>query len=174
MVVGHGGFVIGSEMSGGVENIRVSHCRFMGTDVGLRFKSARGRGGLVRDIWCDHIYMKDIVAEAITFNLYYAGVSATERVPSVTGSSGSDAPFGANKEAAVPEVDETTPEFRDIHFADIVCAGARQAIFVNGLPEQPLRDVDFTRCVFWARKGVEIHHAQNLTYHEVRVNGEAL
>ena len=171
---GHGGFVIGSEMSGGVENIRVSHCRFMGTDVGLRFKSARGRGGLVRDIWCDHIYMKDIVAEAITFNLYYAGVSATERVPSITGSSGSDAPLGANKEAAVPEVDETTPEFRDIHFADIVCAGARQAIFVNGLPEQPLRDVDFTRCVFWARKGVEIHHAQNLTYHEVRVNGEAL
>ena len=43
---GHGGFVVGSEMSGGVENIRVTGCRFIGTDVGLRFKSARGRGGL--------------------------------------------------------------------------------------------------------------------------------
>ena len=34
---GHGGFTVGSEMSGGVENIKVSNCRFLGTDVGLRF-----------------------------------------------------------------------------------------------------------------------------------------
>ena len=35
---GHGGFVVGSEMSGGVNNIYVDNCTFMGTDVGLRFK----------------------------------------------------------------------------------------------------------------------------------------
>ena len=40
---GHGGFVVGSEMSGGVRNISVSNCQFLGTDVGLRFKSKRGR-----------------------------------------------------------------------------------------------------------------------------------
>ena len=40
---GHGGFVVGSEMSGGVKNIKVSDCQFLGTDVGLRFKSARGQ-----------------------------------------------------------------------------------------------------------------------------------
>lgn len=44
---GHGGFVVGSEMSGGVRNISVRNCQFLGTDVGLRFKSNRGRGGLV-------------------------------------------------------------------------------------------------------------------------------
>ena len=44
---GHGGFVVGSEVSGGVNNIYVDNCTFMGTDVGLRFKSNRGRGGLV-------------------------------------------------------------------------------------------------------------------------------
>ena len=59
---GHGGFVIGSEMSGGAHDILVRNCRFIGTDVGLRFKSARGRGGVVKDIWCRDIYMKDIVA----------------------------------------------------------------------------------------------------------------
>ena len=32
---GHGGFVVGSEMSGGVRNISVSNCKFLGTDVGL-------------------------------------------------------------------------------------------------------------------------------------------
>lgn len=35
---GHGGFVVGSEMSGGVKNIYVADCTFLGTDVGLRFK----------------------------------------------------------------------------------------------------------------------------------------
>jgi DNA sulfur modification protein DndE len=40
----HGGFTIGSEMSGGVRNIRVDNCTFLGTDIGLRFKSNRGHG----------------------------------------------------------------------------------------------------------------------------------
>lgn len=42
---GHGGVTVGSEMSSGVKNMHVSNCTFMGTDVGLRFKSNRGRGG---------------------------------------------------------------------------------------------------------------------------------
>jgi polygalacturonase len=179
---GHGGFVIGSEMSGGAENILVRDCRFLGTDVGLRFKSTRGRGGLVKDIWCRNIYMKDIVAEAVTFNLYYAGVAATER--SSSGSKG--APSLANKKADAPEgaslppveelpaVDETTPEFRDLHFEGLVCAGAKQAIYINGLPELPLRNVDFSNSVFTAKKGVEIHNAQNVTFVNVSVNGEQL
>ena len=158
---GHGGFVIGSEMSGGVENIWVSGCRFIGTDVGLRFKSARGRGGLVRDIWCDHIYMKDIVAEAVTFNLYYAGVAATEKADVVA-------------QVAVPEVDETTPEFRDFHFSDLICSGAKQAIYINGLPERPLSGVSFKDCVFTAKKGLEVHHATDVSYENVTVNGNKL
>jgi len=159
---GHGGFVIGSEMSGGVENMWVSNCRFLGTDVGLRFKSTRGRGGLVQGIWCDHIYMKDIVAEAVTFNLYYAGVAATERKD------------GAPAEEALPPVDETTPEFKDFHFSNIVCSGAKQAIYVNGLPELPLAGVSFRDCLFTAKKGVEVQNAQPIVFENVIVNGKAL
>ena len=47
----HGGFVIGSEMSGGARNIYVSNCSFIGTDIGLRFKTTRGRGGIVENIY---------------------------------------------------------------------------------------------------------------------------
>ena len=54
---GHGGFVIGSEMSGGVKNVSVSGCSFVGTDTGLRFKSARGRGGVVENIHISDINM---------------------------------------------------------------------------------------------------------------------
>src|SRR5699024_4329434 len=45
MVRGHGGVVIGSEMSGGVRNIVISNCVFQGTDRGIRLKTRRGRGG---------------------------------------------------------------------------------------------------------------------------------
>ncbi len=157
---GHGGFVVGSEMSGGVEDILVSGCRFIGTDVGLRFKSTRGRGGLVKDIWCEHIYMKDIVTYGVIFNLYYAGVAATE----MSGKTGED----------IIPVDETTPEFRDCHFRDIVCAGAAQAIFINGLPELPIRNLTFSDSRFTADKGAESHYAEGITFEGVTVNGETL
>jgi polygalacturonase len=67
----HGGFVIGSEMSGGAKNIFVSNCTFVGSDIGLRFKTTRGRGGVVENIYIDGIVMKDIPAEAILFDMYY-------------------------------------------------------------------------------------------------------
>jgi polygalacturonase len=66
----HGGFVVGSEMSGGVRNISVRNCQFLGTDVGLRFKSNRGRGGVVENIYISDIYMFDIVTDSFLFDLY--------------------------------------------------------------------------------------------------------
>ena len=158
---GHGGFVIGSEMSGGAHDILVRNCRFIGTDVGLRFKSARGRGGVVKDIWCRDIYMKDIVAEAVTFNLYYAGVSSTEK---------GEAPV----DEVLPPVDETTPEFRDIHFNHIVCSGAKQAIYINGLPELPVTGLDFHNSIFTAKKDVTVQGAGEVIFDNVTVNGKKL
>ena len=157
---GHGGFVVGSEMSGGVENIWVSDCRFLGTDVGLRFKSTRGRGGVVKNIWCDHIYMKDIVSYGAIFNLYYAGVAASDKADDET--------------ADIQPVDETTPEFRDMHFSDIVCSGAQQAIYINGLPELPVSNIRFSNSVFTADKGAEVHFAKDIVFDNVTVNGERL
>ncbi|MFN3381992.1 MAG: glycosyl hydrolase family 28 protein, partial [Runella zeae] len=68
----HGGFVIGSEMSGGVRNLFVSNCTFMGSDVGLRFKTARGRGGVVENIYVTDVSMTEIPGEAVLFDMYYA------------------------------------------------------------------------------------------------------
>lgn len=137
---GHGGFVVGSEMSGGVRNVSVSNCQFLGTDVGLRFKSKRGRGGVVENIWIRNIAMMDIPTEPITFNLYYGGKSAVEVLES-----GEKVPA---KVEPLP-VDETTPCFRNIHVKNLVCAGARRALFFNGIPEMPidgivLEDIDIT------------------------------
>jgi polygalacturonase len=70
---GHGGFTAGSEMSGGVKNILVSGCTFIGTDVGLCFKSTRGRGGIVEKIWILDIKMINIPGETLLFDLFMEG-----------------------------------------------------------------------------------------------------
>lgn len=74
----HGGFVVGSEMSGGARNIFIYDCSFMGTDKGLRFKSTRGRGGVVEKIYARNIFMKDIEHEAIFFDMFYFVKFATD------------------------------------------------------------------------------------------------
>jgi len=127
----HGGFVIGSEMSGGAKNIYVNNCTFIGTDIGLRFKTTRGRGGVVENIFIKDIYMKNIAAEAILFDMYYA---AKDPVPLA----------GEKRELPKIElkaVDETTPVFRNFHISNIYCNGAERAIFIRGLPEMHVQNV---------------------------------
>ena len=111
---GHGGFVVGSEMSGGVKNILVDQCQFLGTDVGLRFKSTRGRGGIVENIYIKNISMTDIKTDAITFNMYYGGKSVAEMLAD------GDNPDNVTK---MP-VNEETPIFRNIDSKNIICNGA--------------------------------------------------
>jgi len=54
MLSGHGGVVIGSEMSGDVKKITISNCVFDGTDRGIRIKTTRGRGGVVEEVRRHH------------------------------------------------------------------------------------------------------------------------
>ena len=58
-------------MSGGVKNIKVNNCKFIGSDMGLRFKSKRGRGGIVENIFINGIYMINIKTNAIIFDMFY-------------------------------------------------------------------------------------------------------
>ena len=156
---GHGGFVVGSEMSGGVKNMKVSHCRFLGTDVGLRFKSRRGRGGVVEGIWISDITMTDIVTEALLFDLYYMNKSAVEAAES----------GAAAVEEPAFEVDETTPSFRDIHINNVVCAGAARAMYFNGLPEMPVKGIEVSDCEISSKKGIEIRWSEDVTLRNVNV-----
>ncbi len=152
----HGGFTIGSEMSGGVRNVRVNNCTFMGTDVGLRFKSTRGRGGVVEKIFISNVRMTDIPGDAINFNLYYGGKAPLDDTPGAAAS-------------AAPPVSEATPQFRDIHIENVICRGAQNAIVLQGLPEMPLRGIVLKNVTMTARKGVSVTDAENITFDNVRV-----
>lgn len=140
----HGGFVIGSEMSGGARNIFVYNCSFLGTDVGLRFKTARGRGGIVQNIYVTNINMKDIVAEAILFDMYYQA-----KDPVVLAGEKREAP-----KVEVLSVTEATPQFKDFHISNVVCSGAGTAVFIRGLPEMNVLGVYLDNMVIKAKKGI--------------------
>ena len=149
---GHGGVTVGSEMSSGVKNMHVSNCTFMGTDVGLRFKSNRGRGGVVENIFISDIYMTDIPSQAISFNLYYGGKSIAETLEE------GGTPV-VNK--AIP-VDEKTPQFKNISMKNITIAGAAQAVFLQGLPEMNLENIEISNLKAKADKGFTIVDANGI------------
>lgn len=128
MVHGHGGVVIGSEMSGGVRNIVIANCVFMGTDRGIRLKSRRERGGVVEDIRVTNVVMKDVLCPFI-MNLYYGpGAWAAPRI----------------SDKSPWPVSEGTPRFRRIHFSGVTAREVRYAAaFIYGLAEMFVEDVSF-------------------------------
>lgn len=156
---GHGGFVVGSEMSGGVRNIKVSNCRFLGTDVGLRFKSCRGRGGVVENIHIDNIVMMNIPTEPLLFDLHYGGKSAVEAA--AEGASPFDVAF-------VP-ADETTPQFKDIYISDVVCSGAARAMYFNGIPEKNIENIVVEDCKIVSDKGADLRYSTGVLLKNVSI-----
>ena len=157
---GHGGFVVGSEMSGGVENIVVSNCRFLGTDVGLRFKSCRGRGGVVHNIYIRDIVMTNIPTEPLLFDLHYGGKSALEAAED--GKSAFD----------IEEVpaDETTPEFRDIYISGICCSGAARAMYFNGIPEKNIANIVVSDSEITSLKGADLRYSNGVVLENVKIS----
>lgn len=161
---GHGGFVVGSEMSGGVKNIYVSDCTFLGTDVGLRFKSTRGRGGVVENIHIHNINMIDIPHEALLFDLFYGGKGAGEET---------EEELIARMKTAIPPVTEETPAFRDIYISGITANGVGRAMFFNGLPEMPIRNIDIKDVqITNAKAGIVISQVENVTIDNANLETE--
>ncbi|HEY1717224.1 MAG TPA: glycoside hydrolase family 28 protein [Verrucomicrobiae bacterium] len=156
----HGGFTIGSEMSGGVRNMLVTNCTFIGTDVGFRFKSARGRGGVVEKIYISNVRMTDILGAAINFEMFYAGKSALEET-------------GGATDTNLPPVDEGTPQFRDIHIENVVCLGAQKAMVLLGLPEMPLRDMELKNVFISSKAGAFLTDADGIKFENVRIENQS-
>jgi polygalacturonase len=128
LVRGHGGVVIGSEISGGVRNVAISNCVFVGTDRGIRLKARRGRGGVIEDLRVSNCVMNEVGA-ALTINLFY-GCGAWND-PRVT-------------DRRPVAVDATTPRFRRLRFSNITASNVRWAgIYALGLPEMPIEDIGF-------------------------------
>ena len=153
------GCVVGSEMAGGVNNIYVADCTFMGTDVGLRIKSTRGRGGVVENIYIDNINMINIPNEPLLFDLFYGGKGPGEET---------EEERAANTKNDLPAVTEETPAFRNIHISNVYSKRSGRAIFFNGLPEMPIENVTVKNVIMSeAKEGVFLSQTKNVTLENV-------
>ena len=151
----HGGFVIGSDFSGGMERIVVRNCTFSGTDTGLRFKSAPDRGGVTKDIYISDITMNDIREAAVTFKCDYSDI--TYKDP------------GAAKDLRF------MPDFTDIHISNVVCRECAVGVEASGIPGvDAVHGITITDCTFFhmdeatridpATASVDLHNVRFLTY----------
>ena len=133
---GHGGFVIGSEMSRDVKNILVENCTFAGTDVGIRIKSAMGRGGVVEDITIRNINMIDIKNEAVILTMGYV-LNLLD------------------KNETIAQVDESdVPYFKNILIEQIECNGCDTAVKIEPISgrENTISDITIKDSMFAANK----------------------
>ncbi len=143
MLSGHGGVVIGSEMSGGVRRVTISNCVFHGTDAGIRLKSSRGRGGVVEQIRVDNIVMNDIQRNAFIFDLFY------------------------DKSAVEEPLSERTPAFRNIHISNVTGSDVKKAGYISGIREMPVENITFSNINMQAGEGFTASVAAGVQFHNV-------
>lgn len=153
---GHGGFVVGSEMSRGIRDVVIENCLFIGTDTGIRFKSAIGRGGVVEDITIKDIQMTDIATDAIIFTMGYVLYHLD------------------HEKSDQPEeiLEEDIPEFKNITIRDVNCIRAGQAIKIEGLEQLPIHDLTLENVYIQAKKGIEIKNANQIFLKNVTVTNQ--
>ena len=146
MLSGHGGVVIGSEVSGSVRKVTIANCVFDGTDRGIRLKSSRERGGIVEEIRVSNIVMKNIKKTAFVFNLFY--------------------------DRNIPEgpVTEKTPVFRNIHISNVTGTEVNEAGMILGINEMPVSNLTFSNINLEANTGFSITTAKEIEFHDVTIN----
>lgn len=144
MTGGHGGVVIGSAISGGVNHVCAYDCDISGTMQGLRLKSMRGRGGTVENIWFRDIRIHNVSHQAVQINMFYefSTVMPKTKVPSV---------------------------FRNIHYQGICGQGACAGIELKGLPEQHLYGISMEDVNLRAATAMQSSDVDEIRFYNVNL-----
>lgn len=128
---GHGGVVIGSELSGGIRNVLIQRLNFFHTDRGIRLKTKRLRGNIIENIVVSDIVMEDIICPLV-INCYYRGTTRPE-----------DYEVCSSKEPM--PINRHTPLIRNIRFERIEAKKVKAAAaYMEGLPELPIENCIFS------------------------------
>jgi polygalacturonase len=115
MKAGHGGVVIGSEMSGGARNVFVEDCRMSSPDLWymLRIKTNSLRGGFVENVYVRNVTLGTVGRAVIRVNFHYANGDVGEFVPRVS----------------------------NISVQDITGQNVKQVLSLQGYERSPVRDI---------------------------------
>lgn len=156
---GHGLVTLGSETSGGMNHIEIYGLKASGTGTGFRLKSAKVRGGTVRNVWIHDVEM-DGVATPFRWELnWFPSYSYPPRPTHIP-----ESEWPAHWKVMLTEVtppERGIPEFHNIRISNIKATNAKTAIYANAYPEKPLRDVVWENVTIEAKSGGRINHAKN-------------
>jgi polygalacturonase len=162
---GHGLFTIGSETSGGMRNIEVYGLRAVGTNMGIRFKSAKVRGGVIENIWFHNIEM-DSVTYPFHFELNWYPEYSYPVIPESIPADSIPDNWRIMTEPVMPP-EKGIPEFHHLTISDVIVKNAGTAFYANAYPEKPIRDVRWRNVSISAAKAGSISHAREWTMENV-------
>lgn len=147
MEAGHGGVVIGSEISGGVRNVFAENNVMSSPDLekGIRIKTNSVRGGLLENIYVRNCTIGE-VQQAIVINFQYEEGDAGKFDPTV----------------------------RNVEIRNLVCQHALQVFNIRGFERAPIQNFRIIDSTFVRgdNPGV-IEHTTGLVIDNVQVNGKA-
>jgi len=141
---GHGGVVIGSEISGDCRNVFAENCRMdsPNLDRALRLKSNARRGGVIENIFMRNVEVGRVAEAVLTIDLLYD-----------TGDKG-----------------QYKPVVRNVVLENVTSTSSPRVMWVVGFPGAVIEDVRFSDCTF---RGVEtsevIHHAGSFSFKNVTI-----
>ncbi len=144
---GHGGLVIGSEMSGSVRNVFMYDCEFDGTDRAIRIKSRGDRGGVVENVFARNLKVRNMQREVVILNMDYTS--------------------DRNK-----TIKNNPPVYRNMVFSDIIAEGAPTAILITGMEDSAIENIRFENMKIQSKKGVVASFAKGLVFDNVQVTPE--
>jgi polygalacturonase len=146
MRAGHGGVVIGSEISGGARNIFVENCEMSSPDLerGIRIKTNSHRGGTIENYFIRNVRIGN-VKDAIVINFYY-------------------------EEGDTGKFD---PVLRNVEISNLTCAHAERAFYIRGFERSPIRGLTLKNLRFdkVEEPGV-IEHVKDLRLDNVMIEGK--
>jgi polygalacturonase len=147
----HGAVTLGSETAGGLRNISVNNIVCQGTEIGIRIKSRRGRGGIIEDVRFNNWTMEN-VGQAINVTNFYK----------------------MEGEDDLPEepVSERTPVFKNIAISNITINHSRVPINVDGLPEMPIEGLRISNVVASSDIGLKADNTLALELNNIQINSE--
>lgn len=164
---GGGLITFGSETSGSIRHILAQNLKAQGTGVGLRFKSARTRGGTVEDIYLRDIEMdgvNTVIEVSMNWNPSY---------------SYSTLPEGYNMDSIpqhwktmlmqVEPPERGIPKFKNVHISRVKALGAGSAISASGTKESIVDDFHLSDINIEAKSGGRITFAKGWEFKNVSI-----
>lgn len=145
---GHGGVVIGSEISGNVRNVFAENCIMNSPylDRALRLKSNSKRGGIIENVMMRSVQVDTVADAVIHIYMFYAN-----------------------------ETGRNHPVVRNIHVSDVTSKSSNYGVYIEAEEQSPVHNITIENCSFEnVRKGNVFRGYKDLTIKNVKINGQNL